>query len=110
GLRIEIKCLQSHIIEEGGGEIKSLKSATAWIMDFHMVSDDSMDHRYPSISSVVNTKLGNQLGLQWQYRPWTATWPLAAAMTKDIHMAFSGNKDYRRQDGLLQENGPQTST
>lgn len=64
------------------------------------------------MASVVGTKHG--IGLQWQYRPCTSTWPLAAApptdtnmvqvaaMTQDIHMVFNGNMDHRHQDGLLQ--------
>ena len=66
------------------------------------------------MASAVSTEHGTQLGLQWQYRPWTSTWPLAAAPPTDTNMVssginnqgypwvFNGNMNHGHQDGFLQ--------
>lgn len=71
-----------------------LQSAPAQIMDFHMLSGDSKDHKHPH-------------GLQWEHGPHTSTqslttagpqtptWPPLAAWSTDINIASSCNTDHR---------------
>lgn len=71
-----------------------LQSAPAQIMDFHMLSGDSKDHKHPH-------------GLQWQHSPQTSTWHqmtvqtiginMALGSRTNIHMTFSGNMGYIHQ-------------
>jgi hypothetical protein len=68
-----------------------LQSATTQVMDFCLVSGDSMDHRH-HIASGISTSHGPQHGLQWHCGTWTSTGSLASSHPTDINVTSGGSK------------------